>query len=122
MKTHIHTTRFLSVCSIQSQVKVIILVCIGNLFVTLSYGQATLPSVSSLPFSFSSYTGTVFPTFLTIGKSSGTGLSTADFTTDAANGSSGAQWRAEGNNGVSYQGGSGSTTPLGCFQVRVNAS
>ncbi len=122
MKTIIQPARCLTAYHLHLVAKVFLLVSIGNLVVTHARAQATLPSISPLPFSFSSYTGTVFPAVLTVGKSNGTGLSTADFTTDAANGGGGAQWRAEGANGISYQGGSGSTTPIGCFQIRVNAT
>lgn len=56
-------------------------------------GQSTNPSLSTLPYSFTSHTGSAFPAFFAIGKFSGTGTGTligTDFTTDATYTSGGA--------------------------------
>lgn len=82
--------------------------------------QSSNPSLSALPYSFTSYTGNSMPGSLKIGKNSSTSLSTSDFTTDASHGSSTSEWDDEGNNGVSYQG--NGSTPSGCFKVRMNTT
>ncbi|MEO8087581.1 MAG: hypothetical protein ABI763_12210 [Bacteroidota bacterium] len=79
-------------------------ICLINILISNVFAQTTLPAISVRPFTFSIYTGTTFPSFLSVGKASGTSISTADFTTDAANGGGGAQWRAETANGIRYLG------------------
>ncbi len=103
--------------------KLFLLICL------MVYGevcaQSTLPSISTLPYSFNTYSGTSFPASLTIGRQSGTSVSTADITTDAPNGSSDANWRAEGASGISYKGNYalfGTNYARASFQVRVNTT
>lgn len=82
--------------------------------------QSSNPSLSTLPYSFTSYTGGSMPSSLKIGKSSSTTLSITDFTSDASHGNSSSEWDDEGSNGVSYQG--NGTSPSGCFKLRMNTT
>lgn len=82
--------------------------------------QSSNPSLSTLPYSFTTYTGNSMPASLKIGRSSSSSLSTSDFTADAPNGNSSSEWNDEGNNGVSYQG--NNSNPSGCFKVRMNTT
>lgn len=99
------------------------LVVLGLLLSVLKMnGQATLPAISSFPYAFTTHSGTSFPASLTIGRETGTTLTTADIPNDAPNGSGAGAWQAEAANGISFKGNNGtSSNQRGCFQIRVNS-
>lgn len=104
-------------------VKITLLVFILVLNVLKMNGQATLPAISSFPYAFTTYSGASFPASLTIGRETGTTLTTADIPNDAINGSGAGAWQAEGANGISFRGNNGtSSNQRGCFQIRVNST
>jgi hypothetical protein len=93
---------------------------------SLSWGQATAPSLfdftSGNSFTFTSLTGSTLPTNIAVGTigSTGTGIFITDLTANAANGTGANQWNAEGNNGISFLG--GSNNRRGTFLFRGNTT
>lgn len=117
-KTKLFTRALNLHCIILLTIILMMLTVFGSMNVM---GQASTPSLSTLPFNFTTYSGTVQPSTLKIGAGSNTtGTFTTDLSTDATNGTAAGTWQAEGAGGISFRG-SSSVRPA-CFQVRVNAS
>ena len=89
------------------------------------FGQATDPTVIDLSggasFSVNSYTGTIFPTYMSIGSANGgNGTFTAPIATDAVYGTGNGEWKDEGANGISYKG--SSMGERGSFLIALNTT